>query len=71
MLAINTKKYVKAVIEAPPSKSYTQRALVIAALANGRSMIKNPLFSDDTSHMISALKEFGVRIERKGSSLVV
>ena len=71
MLAINTKKYVKAVIEAPPSKSYTQRALVIAALANGRSMIKNPLFSDDTSHMISALKEFGVRIERKGSSLFV
>ncbi|MBI2101554.1 3-phosphoshikimate 1-carboxyvinyltransferase [Candidatus Woesearchaeota archaeon] len=71
MLAIKTKKYVKAVIEAPPSKSYTQRALVIAALANGKSVIKNPLFSDDTCHMISALKAFGARIERKGSSLAV
>ena len=71
MLAIKTKKYVKAVIEAPPSKSYTQRALVIAALANGKSIIKNPLFSDDTSHMISALKAFGARTERKGNNLVV
>ena len=43
MLAIKTKKYVKAVIEAPPSKSYTQRALVIAALANGKSIIKNAI----------------------------
>lgn len=58
-------------IEAPPSKSYTNRALIVAALANGKSIIKNPLFSDDTSYMISALKRFGVKIVRKDNRLIV
>lgn len=71
MLAIKTKKYPSAVIEAPPSKSCTQRALVIAALAKGNSLIKNPLFSDDTSYMISALNQLGARIDKKGNNLVV
>lgn len=71
MLAIKTKKYVNAVIEAPPSKSYTQRALIIAALANGKSIIKGPLFSDDTNYMILALKEFGIKIEKGGDNLIV
>ncbi|MBI2654648.1 3-phosphoshikimate 1-carboxyvinyltransferase [Candidatus Woesearchaeota archaeon] len=71
MLAIKTKKYINAVIEAPPSKSYTQRALIVAALANGKSIIKNPLFSDDTNYMVSALKQFGVEIKKKGKNLVV
>ena len=71
MLAIKTKKFINATIEAPPSKSYTNRALIIAALANGKSILKSPLFSDDTNYMISALKQFGVKIERKGSNLIV
>ncbi|MDP3765068.1 MAG: 3-phosphoshikimate 1-carboxyvinyltransferase [Nanoarchaeota archaeon] len=71
MLAIKTKKFVNAVIEAPPSKSYTQRALVVASLANGKSVIKNPLFSDDTNYMISALKQFGVKIEKNGDNVIV
>lgn len=71
MIAINTKKSINAVIEAPPSKSYTNRALVIAALADGKSVIKNPLFSDDTRYMASALGQFGVKIRQKGSSLIV
>lgn len=71
MLAIKTKKHVNAVIEAPPSKSYTNRALIIAALAKGRSMLINPLFSDDTNYMITALMQFGIRIDRKGNNLIV
>ena len=71
MLQIQTKRKINAVIEAPPSKSYTNRALIIAALAKGKSIIKNPLFSDDTDYMVSALKEFGIRIDRKGKDLVV
>lgn len=71
MLLIKTKKYIDAVIEAPPSKSYTNRALLIAALADGRSVLKNALFSDDTLYMISALKKFGIKIETKGKDFVV
>ena len=71
MLAIKTKKFVKAVIESPPSKSYTNRALIIAALANGNSIIKNPLFSDDTNYMISALRQFGIKIIKNGNNIIV
>ena len=71
MLAIKTKKFINAVIVAPPSKSYTNRALIIAALANGKSILKNPLFSDDTNYMISALKQFGVDIKKTGNNLAV
>lgn len=71
MLAIKTRKYIQATIEAPPSKSYTNRALVIASLAKGKSILKNPLFSDDTKHMITGLKQLGIRIKRKGNNLIV
>ena len=37
-----------ATIRVPGSKSVTNRALIIAALANGNSRIVNPLFSDDS-----------------------
>ena len=37
-----------AVVELPGSKSYSNRALLVAALAAGRSEISDALFSDDT-----------------------
>ncbi|MBI2541087.1 3-phosphoshikimate 1-carboxyvinyltransferase [Candidatus Woesearchaeota archaeon] len=71
MIAIKTKREINADVEAPPSKSYTQRALIIASLAKGNSTIKNALFSDDTHYMAEALREFGVKIERKGKDIAV
>src|SRR3989338_2615134 len=71
MIAIKTKKYIEATIEAPPSKSYTNRALVIASLANGKTVLKNALFSEDTEYMISALKQFSIRIERRNKDIIV
>ena len=47
-------------IIAPPSKSLTQRALVSAALADGRSVVRNPLLSDDSRHLIAALNAVGI-----------
>lgn len=47
----------------PGSKSLTQRALVIAALARGRSRIERPLVADDPQRLASALREMGVLIE--------
>ncbi|TAJ18081.1 MAG: 3-phosphoshikimate 1-carboxyvinyltransferase [Dehalococcoidia bacterium] len=52
-----------AVVELPGSKSYTNRALLIAALARGRSEITQALASDDTHYMRTALKAMGVGIE--------
>lgn len=50
-------------ISIPPSKSLTHRYFILAALAEGTSVIKNPLFSDDTSHTLHGLKSLGVRIK--------
>ena len=51
------------VVTAPPSKSFMNRALIIAALSKGVSRLKNPIYCDDTKYMIKALKAFGVKIE--------
>ena len=44
----------------PGSKSYTNRALVLAALARGTSTLRGALFSDDTLHMARALAALGI-----------
>ena len=49
-------------VAAPPSKSYTHRALIIAAMAHGVSEIKNPLDSGDTRVTCRALRALGVEI---------
>lgn len=54
---------VDAIVSLPGSKSYTNRALLVAALADGRSEIRRALFSDDTEYMIAALRQLGVRID--------
>ncbi len=51
---------LNASIGCPRSRSFTNRALMIAALADGRSTLSNCLDSDDTRHMINALKQLGV-----------
>ena len=57
------RKPVDATIEVPGSKSYTNRALLVAALANGRSTLTGALFSDDTRYMCKALRTLGVQIK--------
>lgn len=47
-------------INLPGSKSLSNRALLVAAMANGTSKITNLLESDDTRHMLSALKILGI-----------
>lgn len=57
---------IKGMLEAPPSKSYTHRAFIIASLADGTSTIKSPLIAGDTLSTLDALQAFGVKIERDG-----
>lgn len=58
-------------IKVPSSKSYTNRALILAALRKGKTEIINPLDCDDTKHMIRALRKLGVKVEQKSSSKIV
>lgn len=50
-------------IAIPGSKSYTNRALLLAALAREVVVIQNPLLSDDTNAMIDCLKTLGITCE--------
>jgi 3-phosphoshikimate 1-carboxyvinyltransferase len=49
-------------ITPPGSKSITNRALVLAALAAGRSTLSNVLFADDTRVMMQALQALGFEL---------
>jgi len=49
-------KYVEGEVNLPGSKSLSNRALLIAALAEGTTTITNLLESDDTRHMLHALR---------------
>ncbi len=52
-----------ALVAVPGSKSLTNRELVLAALADAPSTLHEPLHSDDSAHMIQALRALGVQIE--------
>jgi 3-phosphoshikimate 1-carboxyvinyltransferase len=56
----------------PGSKSLTNRALAIAALAKGQSTLGNCLFADDTRVMIDSLVRLGFRVDvNEPESLIV
>jgi 3-phosphoshikimate 1-carboxyvinyltransferase len=55
-----------ATIRVPGSKSVTNRALIIAALAEGHSRILNPLFSDDSYWLMNALVRLGIDVSADG-----
>ena len=57
------RKPLDTTIEVPGSKSYTNRALLVAALARGVSTVTGALFSDDTHYMCNALQKLGVEID--------
>jgi 3-phosphoshikimate 1-carboxyvinyltransferase len=54
---------VRAAVRLPGSKSMTNRALVLAALADGPGMIANPLRARDTLLMAGALAALGASVE--------
>jgi len=62
---------VIATVEIPGSKSYTNRALVMAALTKGPVTLHNPLYSEDTEAMIACLKTLGLQIETLSDRIIV
>lgn len=60
-----------ATVVIPGSKSYTNRALILAALAQGTSTITNALVADDSEAMLEALDALGVVVERDDKQWLV
>ena len=65
------KTKISGTLVCPPNKSYTHRAIFLASLADGKSVIKNVLYSRDTNATISTCKSFGATIIQDNSSLTV
>lgn len=65
------KKPVQGEILVPGSKSYTNRALIIAALAEGTSTLKGILRSDDSYWCIDSLKKLGTKIEVEDEQVTI
>src|ERR1044071_4139081 len=59
------EKPIRAEITVPGSKSITNRALILAALAKGKTTLRGALWSEDTQVMVQCLERLGfeVRVE--------
>ena len=57
------RKPLDTTIDVPGSKSYTNRALLVASMAHGASTLTGALFSDDTHYMSASLRELGVKVD--------
>ncbi|MCS6870683.1 MAG: 3-phosphoshikimate 1-carboxyvinyltransferase [Anaerolineae bacterium] len=67
------RRPIDATISVPGSKSITNRALVLAALAEGESVLENALFSEDSYWCSQALQRLGIPIaaEKEAARYVV
>lgn len=58
-------------VQVAGSKSYTNRALILAALTKGTVTLENPLHSDDTEAMVDCLRKLAIEIESHPNRMIV
>ena len=63
MKLIPKTETLNASVTAPPSKSYSVRAILLAAMADGVTTVTNALDSDDTRYALEALRTIGFEID--------
>ena len=70
-MEIRPLEHLDATVRIPGSKSYTQRAMVIASLAEGESRLRDVLIAEDTDLLAVALGALGANIRRDGRDMIV
>ncbi|MBU1177933.1 3-phosphoshikimate 1-carboxyvinyltransferase [Patescibacteria group bacterium] len=68
---IPSKQPINGEITVPGSKSYTNRALVMASLAKGSSEISEASRCDDCGVLVGALRQLGIAITRHGDGISI
>jgi 3-phosphoshikimate 1-carboxyvinyltransferase len=71
ILKVKNISKIGGVVKAPPSKSYSHRAVILASLANGISKLYDMLYSEDTLASIRVCKELGAEITQNDDYLEV
>lgn len=66
-----SKSTLSGVLPCPPNKSYTHRAIFLAALAGRGSVVEGALISQDTQATIEACRALGAVLETDGSTVSV
>ncbi|WP_394060542.1 3-phosphoshikimate 1-carboxyvinyltransferase [Alcaligenes sp. WGS1538] len=69
-IVLNPVTRARGELELPGSKSISNRALLLAALARGRTRLEGLLHSDDTRVMLAALRQMGVEVQDLGQGTV-
>ena len=62
-LLVRKSQNLKGEIRMPRSKTHSFRALILASLANGKSIIREPKLSNDWHEAVKAMRLFGAKIE--------
>ncbi|HUP94862.1 MAG TPA: 3-phosphoshikimate 1-carboxyvinyltransferase, partial [Burkholderiales bacterium] len=62
--------HVRGTVRLPGSKSISNRMLLLAALAEGETILRDVLDSDDTRYMLDALRALGVECNSEGERTV-
>lgn len=70
-LRLDPVHHLAGTVTVPGSKSISNRALLLAALARGRTTLANVLDSEDTAVMIAALRELGIGVARQDDACCV
>src|ERR1019366_5581791 len=61
-------KSARGTVRLPGSKSISNRVLLLAALAQGTTTVRDLLHSDDTERMLEGLRTLGVQVESLGDN---
>ena len=70
-LKVKNISNIGGVVKAPPSKSYSHRAIILASLAKGTSKLYDMLYSEDTLSSIRVCKSLGAKITKREKYLEV
>ena len=62
---------VRGAVTAPPSKSYTHRAFLLALLAEGETTVRDALMSEDPRATLEAVEALGAAVRRESDGAVV
>ncbi|WP_405307375.1 3-phosphoshikimate 1-carboxyvinyltransferase [Methanobrevibacter sp.] len=71
ILKVKNISEIGGVVKAPPSKSYSHRAVILASLAQGTSKLYDMLYSEDTLASIRVCKALGAKINMANDCLEV
>jgi 3-phosphoshikimate 1-carboxyvinyltransferase len=70
-MRVEPARRLRGVLRLPGDKSISHRAAIMAALARGRTVIRNYASSEDCAHTLSCLEGLGVSLERDGATVSV